>query len=57
MPFGRIRPAAFPSGNGQEAVSGELLEKVMQYPANSRMYLYLLNNLFDTNICWTSPGR
>ena len=31
-------------------------EKVMNYPANSRMYLYLLNNMFASNIRWDQAG-
>jgi hypothetical protein len=28
----------------------------MQYPANSRMYLYLMDNMFDVNIRWDQQG-
>ena len=31
-------------------------ERVMQYPANSRMYLYLMDNMFDVNIRWDQQG-
>lgn len=31
-------------------------EKVMEYPANSRIYLYLLNNMFNTNVRWDQAG-
>ena len=31
-------------------------EKEMTYPANSRMYLYLMNNMFDCNIRWDQRG-
>jgi chitodextrinase len=28
----------------------------MEYPANSRMYLYLMDNMFDVNIRWDQQG-
>ena len=31
-------------------------EKVMEYPTTSRMYLYLMNNMFDVNIRWDQQG-
>jgi hypothetical protein len=31
-------------------------EKVMEYPMNPRMYLYLANNMFDTNVRWDQRG-
>ena len=31
-------------------------EKTMEYPNSSRMYLYLLNNMFDTNVRWDQAG-
>ena len=31
-------------------------EMDMTPPANSRMYLYLMNNMFDTNIPLSQPG-
>jgi hypothetical protein len=41
----RSCPIPGPYGPGQGA-----FEKDMTYPANSRMYLYLMNNMFDCNI-------
>ena len=31
-------------------------ERVMQYPNGSRMYLYLMDNMFSVNIRWDQPG-
>jgi hypothetical protein len=31
-------------------------EQEMRYPATSRLYLYLLNNMFSVNIRWDQPG-
>jgi len=35
---------------------GEFEKDTNVYPRNSRMYLYLLNNMFDTNIRWDQRG-
>ncbi len=31
-------------------------EREMRYPTSSRVYLYLLDNMFDVNIRWDQPG-
>jgi hypothetical protein len=49
------RPRSRPV-TGRGALGEDAFEKVVQYPANSRMYLYLLNNMFDTNIRWDQAG-
>jgi hypothetical protein len=42
--YGRPRSTPIvPNGYGD-------FEKTLEYPANSRLYLYLMNNMFDTNI-------
>jgi hypothetical protein len=45
-------PRSCPLVGGQE----HLFERVMRYPSTSRIYLYLLNNMFDVNIRWDQPG-
>ncbi len=45
-------PRACPVTGGHEGK----FERTMQYPASSRIYLYLLNNMFDVNIRWDQPG-
>ena len=46
------RPRSCPITGGKE----NEFERVMQYPANSRMYLYLMDNMFDVNIRWDQQG-
>lgn len=46
--YGKPRPASWSRGDDYE----HLMEK----PANSRVYLYLLNNMFFTNIRMSQPG-
>lgn len=48
--YGRPRSCPIP-GARQDA-----FEKVMEYPQNSRMYLMLADNMFDTNIRWDQAG-
>ena len=45
-------PRSCPIVGGRE----QAFEREMRYPATSRLYLYLLNNMFDTNIRWDQPG-
>jgi hypothetical protein len=45
-------PRACPIVGGRE----QDFEREMQYPRQSRMYLYLLDNMFDVNIRWDQPG-
>jgi hypothetical protein len=44
------RPRSCPNPIGQIAIDGSSFEMDMTPPSNSRMYLYLMNNMFDTNI-------
>jgi hypothetical protein len=44
------RPRSCPNPIGQLAIDGSSYEMDMIPPPNSRMYLYLMNNMFDTNI-------
>ncbi|MCX6225413.1 MAG: hypothetical protein NTV01_11810 [Bacteroidia bacterium] len=46
--YGKPRPAAW--GRGDD------YEHTMKQPENSRVYLYLLNNMFFTNIRMSQPG-
>ncbi len=46
--YGKPRPASW--GRGDD------YEHTMEKPANSRVYLYLLNNMFFTNIRMSQPG-
>jgi hypothetical protein len=48
--YGRPRSCVIPGGLESQ------FERVMQYPANSRMYLYLMDNMFDVNIRWDQQG-
>lgn len=48
--YGRPRSSPIVGGREHE------FERDMTYPANSRMYLYLLNNMFDVNVRWDQPG-
>ncbi|HOX55743.1 MAG TPA: glycoside hydrolase family 38 C-terminal domain-containing protein [Candidatus Paceibacterota bacterium] len=48
--YGHPRSCLIPAGQESQ------FERVMQYPANSRMYLYLMNNMFDVNIRWDQQG-
>jgi hypothetical protein len=45
-------PRSCPLLGGRE---GEF-ERLMEYPKTSRMYLYLLNNMFDVNVRWDQRG-
>ncbi len=48
--YGRPRSTPIvPNGYGD-------FESVLEYPANSRLYLYLMDNMFDTNIRLDQPG-
>jgi len=51
--YGFPRSDAIPGFWGTE----HLFEKKPVYPANSSMFLYLLNNMFDVNINLTQPGE
>jgi hypothetical protein len=44
------RPRSCPNPIGQLSIDGSSYEMDMTPPPNSRMYLYLMNNMFDTNI-------
>jgi hypothetical protein len=44
------RPRSCPNPIGRLAIDGSSYEMDMTPPPNSRMYLYLMNNMFDTNI-------
>jgi hypothetical protein len=46
--YGKPRPAAWSRGDDYE--------HAMQKPENSRVYLYLMNNMFFTNIRMSQPG-
>ncbi len=48
--YGRPRSCVIPGGLESQ------FERDMQYPANSRMYLYLMDNMFDVNIRWDQQG-
>jgi hypothetical protein len=48
--YGRPRSCLIAGGKESE------FERAMQYPANSRMYLYLMDNMFDVNIRWDQQG-
>ncbi len=48
--YGHPRSCLIPGGQESQ------FERVMQYPANSRMYLYLMDNMFDVNIRWDQQG-
>jgi chitodextrinase len=48
--YGHPRSCLIPGGRESE------FERVMEYPANSRMYLYLMDNMFDVNIRWDQQG-
>jgi hypothetical protein len=48
--YGRPRSCLIPGGLESQ------FERVMEYPANSRMYLYLMDNMFDVNIRWDQQG-
>jgi hypothetical protein len=48
--YGRPRSCLIPGGKESQ------FERVMQYPANSHMYLYLMDNMFDVNIRWDQQG-
>ena len=48
--YGHPRSCLIPGGLESQ------FERVMQYPANSRMYLYLMDNMFDVNIRWDQQG-
>ena len=45
-------PRSCPIRSGGEA----LFERDRTPPANSHMYLYLMNNMFDVNVRWDQPG-
>jgi hypothetical protein len=48
--YGYPRSCPLVGGREQE------FEQEMTYPATSRLYLYLLNNMFSVNIRWDQPG-
>jgi Glycosyl hydrolases family 38 N-terminal domain/Glycosyl hydrolases family 38 C-terminal domain/Glycosyl hydrolases family 38 C-terminal beta sandwich domain len=48
--YGHPRSCLIPGGLESQ------FERTMQYPANSRMYLYLMDNMFDVNIRWDQQG-
>ena len=48
--YGHPRSCLIPGGLESQ------FERVMHYPANSRMYLYLMDNMFDVNIRWDQQG-
>jgi len=48
--YGYPRSCLIPGGQESQ------FERVMQYPASSRMYLYLMDNMFDVNIRWDQQG-
>ena len=48
--YGYPRSCLIPGGHESE------FEREMRYPGNSRMYLYLLDNMFDVNIRWDQAG-
>ena len=48
--YGRPRSCLIPGGLESQ------FERVMEYPDNSRMYLYLMDNMFDVNIRWDQQG-
>ena len=48
--YGHPRSCLIPGGRESQ------FERVMEYPANSRMYLYLMDNMFDVNIRWDQQG-
>jgi hypothetical protein len=45
-------PRSCPIRSGGEG----LFERTKTPPATSRMYLYLMNNMFDVNVRWDQPG-
>ncbi|MHB8971189.1 MAG: glycoside hydrolase family 38 N-terminal domain-containing protein, partial [Pirellulaceae bacterium] len=45
-------PRSCPIRSGGEG----LFERTKTLPATSRMYLYLMNNMFDVNVRWDQPG-
>ena len=45
-------PRSCPIRSGGE----DLFERTKTPPATSRMYLYLMNNMFDVNVRWDQPG-
>ena len=47
------RPRSTPLGNAGE----DKFEKDRTPIVSGRMYLYLMNNMFDVNVCWDQPGR
>ena len=47
------RPRSSPLGNAGE----DKFEKEKTPIVSGRMYLYLMNNMFDVNVCWSQPGR
>jgi hypothetical protein len=48
--YGRPRSCPIPGGREGD------FEKIMEYPKNSRLYLYLANNMFDVNVRWDQQG-
>ena len=48
--YGHPRSCLIPGGLESQ------FERVMEYPANSRIYLYLMDNMFDVNIRWDQQG-
>ena len=48
--YGHPRSCLIPGGQESQ------FERVMEYPTNSRMYLYLMDNMFDVNIRWDQQG-
>jgi len=45
-------PRSCPIVGGRESE----FEREMRYPASSRLYLYVADNMFDVNIRWNQPG-
>jgi hypothetical protein len=48
--YGYPRSCVIPGGQESQ------FERTMQYPPNSRIYLYLMDNMFDVNIRWDQQG-
>jgi hypothetical protein len=48
--YGYPRSCVIPGGLESQ------FERVMHYPTNSHMYLYLMDNMFDVNIRWDQQG-
>ena len=49
--YGAPRPSPMFPGLGESH-----FDRSQEYPKKSRVYLYLMNNMFDVNLCWDQRG-